>query len=149
MPEPASSSAVEPHPRKSSRKPAAIAASAAAAAPPDEIELGNGADEIWAQPPPPKEPAVVAEDEAVDRWIHAEARAERMHAEVDRAQAELMAMLARSADLEESVVTRDDELDAANAELERVRLRVAELEGSIARSDAGRDELERALADES
>ena len=49
-----------------------------------------GPAEIWAEPPLAKP----ADDEVVDRWIHAEARAERMHAEVDRAQAELMAMLA-------------------------------------------------------
>ena len=103
----------------------------------DEIELGEARPtRSGPNRRRPRSRPSRADDEAVDRWIHAEARAERMHAEVDRAQAELMAMLARSADLEESVVTRDDELDAANAELERVRLRVAELEGSIARSDA-------------
>jgi len=92
------------------------------------------------------------DDDVLDRWIHAEARAERMHAEVDRAQAELVAMLARSADLEQTVVHRADELHAANAaleaaneELERVRTRVEELERAIARSDAQRPELERAL----
>jgi len=92
------------------------------------------------------------DDDVLDRWIHAEARAERMHAEVDRAQAELVAMLARSADLEQTVVHRADELQAANAaletaneELERIRPRVEELERAIARSDAERPELERAL----
>jgi uncharacterized coiled-coil DUF342 family protein len=93
-----------------------------------------------------------SDDDVLDRWIHAEARAERMHAEVDRAQAELVAMLARSADLEQTVVHRADELqaasaalDAANEELKRVRPRVEELERAIARSDAERPELERAV----
>jgi predicted nucleic acid-binding Zn-ribbon protein len=94
-----------------------------------------------------------ADDDVVDRWIHAEARAERMHAEVDRAQAELVAMLARSADLEHNVETRVDELDNAQTELEHVRGRVVELEQSIAQlkqakagSDTERDDLERSLA---
>jgi len=93
------------------------------------------------------------DDDVLDRWIHAEARAERMHAEVDRAQAELVAMLARSADLERTVVSRADELETANAELaaanrelETVRARVDELERTIARSDTERDELERTIA---
>ena len=90
---------------------------------------------------PEREP----DDDVVDRWIHAEARAERMHAEVDQAQAELVAMLARSAELEQTVVTRVDELDLTNEELERVRNRVGELERSIAKSGAERVEIERAL----
>ena len=58
---------------------------------PAAAEVPGPADpsETWAEPPLAKP----AEDEVVERWIHAEARAERMHAEVDRAQAELMAML--------------------------------------------------------
>ena len=100
-------------------------------------------------PPPtasPSRPAAEPADDVVDRWIHAEARAERMHAEVDRAQAELVAMLARSADLEQTVVTRVDELDLVNAELEQVQQRVGELERSIAASDAERADIDRALA---
>src|SRR4029077_14851654 len=69
--------------------------------------------------------------DVVDRWISAEARAERMHAEVDRAQAELASMLARSADLEETAVARVDELEAANERLQRAQARVEVLEASI------------------
>ncbi len=86
------------------------------------------------------------DEEIVDRWISAEARAERMHAEVDRAQAELVALLARSAELESTVVERVNERDTAHADLDAARTRVWELEQSIARSDDERAELDAALA---
>ena len=101
-----------------------------------------------AQLPPQVAPRATndRDDEVVDRWISAEARAERMHAEVDRAQAELVSLLARSADLEQTAVARADERDDAHAELEQAQERVAELEQSIARSDAEREEIERSLS---
>jgi chromosome segregation ATPase len=86
------------------------------------------------------------DEEIVDRWISAEARAERMHAEYNRAQAELAALLARSAELESTVVDRVSERDDAHADLEAARARVAELEQSITRSDSERAEIEAALA---
>ena len=86
------------------------------------------------------------DEEIVDRWISAEARAERMHSEVDRAEAELVALLARSVELESTVVERVSERDHAHADLEDARARVAELEQSIARSDSERAEIEAALA---
>ena len=86
------------------------------------------------------------DEEIVDRWISAEARAERMHAEVDRAQSELVALLARSAELESTVVERVNERDTAHADLEQARTRVVELERAIARSDAERTEIDTALA---
>jgi hypothetical protein len=86
------------------------------------------------------------DEEIVDRWISAEARAERMHAEVDRAQAELVALLARSAELESSVVERVNERDTAHADLEQARARVDELEQSIVRSDSERAEIDAALS---
>jgi len=92
------------------------------------------------------ETAPERDDEIVDRWISAEARAERMHAEYDRAQTELAALLARSAELESTVVDRVNERDNAHADLEAARARVAELEQSIARSDSERAEIEAALA---
>jgi chromosome segregation ATPase len=96
---------------------------------------------------PPAEPAVEAtepprpEGDVVDRWISAEARAERMHAEVERAQAELAAMLARSEDLEETAVARVDELEAANLQLQTARRRVDELEAAVARLEHSNAEL--------
>ena len=122
----------------------------------DTPPIGIEPDAPWvpAATLPPTNPSEIrkTDDDVLDRWIHAEARAERMHAEVDRAQAELVAMLARSADLEQTVVSRADELEAANVhlasanrELEQVRERVAELERSIARSDSERPALELAL----
>src|SRR5258705_8118195 len=95
--------------------------------------------------PPAPEPGNGG-DEALDRCIGAEARAERMHAEVDRAQAELVALLARSAELESTMVARVNERDTAHADLEAARARVAELEQSIARSDDEHAELDTALA---
>jgi predicted nucleic acid-binding Zn-ribbon protein len=97
--------------------------------------------------PAPVEPAgtvpepAQADGDVVDRWISAEARAERMHAEVERAQAELAAMLARSEDLEETAVARVDELDAANAQLVSARGRVDELEAAVARLERTNAEL--------
>jgi chromosome segregation ATPase len=81
------------------------------------------------------------EGDVVDRWISAEARAERMHAEVERAQAELAAMLARSADLEQTADARVDQLDAANAQLHISRARVDELERAVARLEHHNAEL--------
>jgi hypothetical protein len=86
------------------------------------------------------------DEEIVDRWISAEARAERMHSEVDRAQAELSALLARSTELESTVVARANERDTAHADLDAARTRVTELEASIAQSDLERAEIEAALA---
>ncbi|MGO9873027.1 MAG: hypothetical protein ACLPVY_04435 [Acidimicrobiia bacterium] len=141
--------------------PEATSADAGAGAEDPLPDVEPGAPGMPAAQLSPANPAEIRknDDVVLDRWIHAEARAERMHAEVDRAQAELVAMLARSADLEQTVVNRADELQAANTalesanndlesannELERVRQRVDELEHSIARSDAERPELERAL----
>ena len=89
---------------------------------------------------------VPRDKEIVDRWISAEARAERMHAEVDRAQSELVALLARSAELESTVVARVSERDTAHADVEAARARVEELEQSIARSDSEHTEIDAALA---
>jgi chromosome segregation ATPase len=110
----------------------------AAAAEPDEA------------PAPPAEPAAFVpavpeptrgDGDVVDRWISAEARAERMHAEVERAQAELAAMLARSTDLEETAVARVDELELANTQLRTARGRVDELEAAVARLERTNAEL--------
>jgi predicted nucleic acid-binding Zn-ribbon protein len=94
----------------------------------------------------PERPSDTRDEEIVDRWISAEARAERMHAEVDRAQAELVALLARSAELESTVVARVSERDTAQTDLEMARARVTELEASIAQSDFEHSELDAALA---
>lgn len=99
--------------------------------------------EAPAPAPEPPPPAPEPDGDVVDRWISAEARAERMHAEVERAQAELASMLARSADLEETAGARVDELEAANEQLRRAHARVEELEASILRLEQTNTALEQ------
>jgi len=121
-----------------------IATPAAAAEPPAPATAETPVEPVTAETP--AEPAR-PDGDVVDRWISAEARAERMHAEVERAQAELAAMLARSADLEETAVARVDELEAANDQLDRAHTRVEELEAAISRLEQTNTALERTRTD--
>jgi len=138
---------VEPQPTMPAPEPEPepeIATPAAAAESPAPATAETPVEPVTAETP--AEPAR-PDGDVVDRWISAEARAERMHAEVERAQAELAAMLARSTDLEETAVARVDELEAANDQLDRAHTRVEELEAAISRLEQTNAALERTRTD--